>query len=304
MSGYRLLSYESHTGPRAGLAVGDSVYDLAEATGVDRYASVLAVLQDWRAAKPILAETASTVGNRPGRKLEETKLLAPVLYPPTIYCAGANYSDHANNMARILNLPPEPDPHELGLNPWHFLKPSHCAVATGSTVEKRSQKLDWEAELAVVIGLGGKDIPLARALDHVAAVTIANDLSQRDLMQRDKVAQQSPFKLDWIGHKCFDGACPIGPWLVPADEIADLQTLAIKLWVNDTLKQDSNTSRMLFSVAEQIAFISTRLTLQPGDVILTGTPAGVGAESNEFLNRGDVVRIEIEGLGELVTHIG
>lgn len=304
MSSYRLATYQSHAGPRAGVAIGAAVYDLAEITANERYSSMLAVLQDWKVAKPAIERAVAAADAQRGLKLSDVELLAPILHPPTIYCAGANYSDHAANMARIQNLPPEPDPHELGLNPWHFLKPSHCVVASGSTVEKRSQKLDWEAELAVIIGPGGKDIPLERALDHVAAVTIANDLSQRDLMRRDGVPEQSPFNLDWVGHKCFDGACPLGPWLVPIDQISDVQNLAIKLWVNDTLEQDSNTSRMLFSVAEQIAFLSTRLTLQPGDVILTGTPAGVGAERGAFLNQGDVIRIRIEELGELVTHIG
>lgn len=304
MSTYCLATYVSDRGPRAALVVGEMLYDLAEITERERYNTTLAVLQNWREAKSLLERIAATANASPGFKLFSVTLLAPILYPPTIYCAGANYSDHAANMARIQNLPIDPDPHELGLNPWHFLKPSHCVVATDATVETRSQKLDWEAELAVVIGIGGKNIPLERALDHVAALTIANDLSQRDLMRRNGVSEKSPFNLDWVGHKCFDGSCPLGPWLVPIDQVADVQNLSIRLWVNDVLKQDSNTSRMLFSAAEQIAFLSTRLTLQPGDVILTGTPAGVGTERGEFLKQGDTIRIEIEGLGELITHIG
>lgn len=304
MPNYRLATYLSHRGPRAGLVVGETIYDLAEATEQERYNNILGVLQDWQAAKALLERVAGNIDASHARAISDVELLAPILYPPTIYCAGANYSDHAANMARIQNLPLDPNPHELGLNPWHFLKPSHCVAATGATVEKRTQKLDWEAELAVVIGSGGKNISLERALDHVAALTIANDLSQRDLMRRDRVSEKSPFSLDWVGHKCFDGACPLGPWLVPIDQIPDVQNLTIKLWINGILKQDSNTSRMLFSIAEQVSFLSTRLTLQPGDVILTGTPAGVGAERGEFLERGDKIRIQIENLGELVTYIG
>jgi len=137
----------------------------------------------------------------------------------------------------------------------------------------------------------------------VAAYTAANDLSARDLSRRPGVSDVSPFKYDWIGQKSFDGACPLGPWLVPASEIPDPQNLALKLWVNDSLRQDSSTARMIFSVAEQIAYLSSRITLYPGDVILTGTPAGVGAETGVFLKRGDTVKLSVEKIGELVTTI-
>ena len=303
MTSYRLLSYQSSEGPRAGIAVGEIVYDLATLTGKQAYAAVLGVLDDWAAAKPALSEAANKAAGKPGKRLDEVKLLAPVLYPPTIYCAGANYSDHMANMARIQNIPVEPDPHELGLNPWHFIKVSRCAVATEDAVKLTSEKLDWEAELGLVIGTKMKDVPLERTLDHVAFYTIGNDLSQRDRTARPHIAFQSPFKYDWIGQKVFDGACPMGPWLVPSDEIDDPQKLAIKLWVNGAVKQDSNTSRMIFTAAEQLAHLSTCLTLYPGDVVLTGTPSGVGAENGEFLKHGDQIKITIEKIGDLVTRI-
>lgn len=303
MTAYRLASYQSSDGPRAGLVVAERVYDLATLTGRIAYQSVLGVLNDWAAAKPLIEEVATKTFGKFSRPLSEVTLLAPILYPPTIYCAGANYSDHVANMARIQNIPNEPDPHELGLNPWHFIKVSRCAVATGDAVEMTSLKLDWEAELALVIGTQMKNVPLAKALDHVAFYTIGNDLSARDLTVRPHIAAQSPFKYDWIGQKVFDGACPMGPWLVPSAEIGDPQSLAIKLWVNGILKQDSNTSRMIFTAAEQIAHLSSRITLYPGDVVLTGTPAGVGAERGEFLKRGDEIKITIEKIGDLVTKI-
>ena len=300
---YRLLSYNSATGPRAGIAVGDKIHDLATLVAKPAYGSVLGVLEDWAAAKGVLADAARIAAGKPGQALNETKLLAPVLYPPTIYCAGANYTDHVANMARIQNIPIEPDPHELGLHPWHFIKVSRCAVATGETVALVSEKLDWEAELGLVIGTKMKNVPLEKALDHVAFYTIGNDLSARDLTARPHIAFQSPFKYDWIGQKVFDGACPMGPWLVPAEEIGDPQSLSIKLWVNGEIKQDSHTSRMIFTAAEQIAHLSTRITLYPGDVVLTGTPSGVGAERGEFLKRGDTMKIAIEKIGDLVTKI-
>lgn len=303
MASYRLLSFQSSDGPRAGMAVADTVYDLAILTGRAPYASVLGVLNDWAVAKPILDEAARTAAGKFGKPLSEVKLLAPVLYPSAIYCAGANYSDHVANMARIQNIPNEPDPHELGLNPWHFIKAPRCTVASGDPVELTCEKLDWEAELGCVIGTKARRVPLIDALNYVAFYTIGNDLSARDLTARPHIAPQSPFKYDWIGQKVFDGACPMGPWLVPAADIGDPQNLAIKLWVNGTLKQDSNTSKMIFTAAEQIAHLSSRITLYPGDVVLTGTPSGVGAERGEFLKRGDQVKITIEKIGDLVTPI-
>ncbi len=303
MTSYRLLTYQLSDGPRAGMVVEDVVYDLATLTARPAYATVRGVLDDWANAQSLLGQAAASASGKFGKAIRDVKLLTPILYPPTIYCAGANYTDHVANMARIQNIPMEPDPHELGLHPWHFIKVSRCAVATGDTVELTSEKLDWEAELGLVIGTKAKNVPLEHALDYVAFYTIGNDLSARDLTARPHIAFQSPFKYDWIGQKNFDGACPIGPWLVPAAEIGDPQSLAIKLWVNGVIKQDSNTSRMIFTAAEQIAHLSTRITLYPGDVILTGTPSGVGAERGEFLKRGDEMKITIEKIGDLATKI-
>ena len=162
-----------------------------------------------------------------------------------------------------------------------------------------SQMVDWEVELAAVIGRAARDVSVEKALDYVAGYTIANDLSARDVMRRDKNAATSPFHYDWLSQKCFDGACPLGPWIVPASDIPYPQNLALKLWVNDTMMQDSHTGKMIFSTAEQIAMLSSRVTLYPGDLILTGTPAGVGMPRRTFLKAGDTVKLWIEGIGEL-----
>jgi 2-keto-4-pentenoate hydratase/2-oxohepta-3-ene-1,7-dioic acid hydratase in catechol pathway len=184
-----------------------------------------------------------------------------------------------------------------------FLKPSRCVVGPDTQVVSAGAKTDWEAELAVVIGRRTKQASIADALHSVAAYTIANDLSARHRFVRPQIEETSPFRFDWLGHKCFDGSCPTGPTLVPAPFIADPQNLNIRLWVNDGLKQDANTGNMIFNIAEQIAQVSSLITLEPGDLILTGTPAGVGAESGNFLQPGDVIRIEIERLGTLRTRI-
>ena len=231
--------------------------------------------------------------------------MRPPFEPGTIYCAGANYSDHVAEMARARNEPPPPDPRSLGLKPWFFIKPRSCAVGSGARVARPPgcQKLDWEAELVAVIGTPARNIPAKDALQYVAGYTIANDLSARDLSRRAQLAPGSPFHFDWTAHKGFEGSCPLGPRVVPAAEIPDPQNLAIRLWVNGAIKQDSSTRHMIYSVAEQIAHLSTLLTLRPGDIILTGTPAGVGAPRNEFLQPGDKVEIEIERLGRLETYI-
>ena len=305
MTSYKLLSYSSPKGPRAGVVVDDKVFDAAALTGQVRYATVLDILNDWRGAQKALRAAATKARGKKTklRPLSKPKFLAPVLYPSALYCAGANYSDHMLEMANVQGITPEPDPHSLGLSPWHFIKASRSVVPSDVRVKMPaySHMLDWEAELTAVIGRPAKDVPLARALDYVAGYTVANDLSARDFTKRAKVSDTSPFKYDWVSQKSFDGACPVGPWIVPASEIPDPQNLAIKLWVNDVLKQDSHTSKMIFTLAEQIAHLSTRMTLYPGDLILTGTPAGVGMGRREFLKSGDVVKVWVEGIGTLTN---
>jgi 2-keto-4-pentenoate hydratase/2-oxohepta-3-ene-1,7-dioic acid hydratase in catechol pathway len=304
MASYRLVTYAAAAGPRAGIVIGDEVFDAGELTGRAGDATVLGILDDWTAARQRLGNAATAPGT--GRKLADTRLLAPIQWPSAIYCAGANYADHAAEMARLQNRAPEPDPHTLGLKPWHFIKAGRSTLAAaGDTIQisALSKTMDWEVELAAVIGRRAKDVALDAALDHVAGYTIANDLSARDMGRRPNVPDTSPFKFDWVAHKNFDGSCPLGPWIVPAGDIADPQKLALKLWVNDVIKQDSNTAQMIFSIAEQIAHLSSRITLNPGDVILTGTPSGVGAARKEFLAPGDVVRLWIENIGTLVNRM-
>jgi 2-keto-4-pentenoate hydratase/2-oxohepta-3-ene-1,7-dioic acid hydratase in catechol pathway len=158
-----------------------------------------------------------------------------------------------------------------------------------------TRQLDWEAELGAVIARPTRNIPESWALDAVAGYVIVNDLSARDLMKREG----TPFIYDWVGQKCFEDAAPMGPWLTPAAYVPDPNNLSIKLWVNGVLKQDSNTSLMVHGIAEQVAYLSRHLTLQPGDVIATGTPAGVGMPRGEFLKAGDEVQIEIANCGTL-----
>jgi len=305
MPGYKLATYQTPDGPRAGLVIDDKLFDAAKLTGKAAYASVLGILADWRAAQGALKKAAAAAGKSRVKALplSRAKLLAPVRWPSAIYCAGANYADHAAEMARRMNRPLEPDPHTQGLKAWHFMKAPRALADPGATVKISgvSDRVDWEVELAAVIGKPAKNVPEEKALDYVAGYTAANDLSARDRGPRPNISDTSPFKADWTKHKSFDGSCPMGPWIVPASDIGDPQNLGLKLWVNDVLKQDSNSKDMIFNLAEQIAQLSSGMTLHPGDVVLTGTPAGVGSARGEFLKAGDVVKIWIEKIGTLTT---
>jgi 2-keto-4-pentenoate hydratase/2-oxohepta-3-ene-1,7-dioic acid hydratase in catechol pathway len=302
MAGYKLATYESAQGPRAGAVINDLVYDVAALTGQSKYASVLDVLADWDAAHKLL-DAAAKAPKGDGKPVKQAKLLAPVRWPGTIYCAGANYQDHAEEMWKAAGQPPQPDPHELGLKPWFFIKAARSVTDPDAkvSISKYSKKMDWEAELAVVIGRKARDLTLENALSCVAGYTVGNDLSARDLGFRPQLPESSPFRADWIRHKSFDGSCPLGPWIMPAAYVSNPSKLAIKLWVNDTLKQNSNSGNMIFTIAEQISHLSTGITLYPGDVIMTGTPAGVGAGRGEFLKAGDVVKVEIAEIGSITN---
>jgi 2-keto-4-pentenoate hydratase/2-oxohepta-3-ene-1,7-dioic acid hydratase in catechol pathway len=304
---FKLATYQTKDGPRAGIVVDEEIFDAAKITGKPAYATVSGILADWKTAERALRNAAGGAATMRAKHqpLAKTKLLAPVPLPPTIFCAGANYADHAAAMARKQGHPEPADPHELGLKPWHFIKAARTLADPGATIKAShyAKELDWEIELAAVIGRPAKDVPKEKALSYVAGYTAANDLSARDRGRRPGIEPTSFFKMDWSKHKSFDGSCPLGPWITPASDIPDPQNLGLKLWVNDVLKQDSNTGKMLFTLAEQIEQLSINMTLHPGDLILTGTPAGTGGESGEFLKAGDVIKIWIEGIGEFSNKI-
>lgn len=305
---YRLLSYRHPDGrPQAGILVGEHVHPtaplLADVPGVDDASSVLGLLRAWDRVHPALHAAAARVNARAGAPLASVTLLAPVLYPGALFCAGANYWDHLEEMAEIAKRTTGKAPSMTkAAEPWFFLKTAAGSIigpGAPARLPSFSKQVDWEAELGVVIGRATRNISESRAFEAVAGYVIVNDLSARDLMKREG----TPFIYDWIGQKCFDDAAPMGPWLTPAAYIADPNDLSIKLWVNGVLKQDSNTGRMVHGIAEQIAYLSRHVTLQPGDVIATGTPAGVGMPRGEFLHVGDEVKIEIAGCGTLVNRM-
>jgi 2-keto-4-pentenoate hydratase/2-oxohepta-3-ene-1,7-dioic acid hydratase in catechol pathway len=216
--------------------------------------------------------------------LEEVRLLAPV-QPRKFLAIGLNYADHIAESGM-----------EAPQHPVFFNKQVTCVVGPGEDVHlpRVSKLLDYEGELAIVIGSRCRHVPEQRAHEVIAGYTIANDLSVRDWQVRSPTMTMG---------KSFDTHGPLGPWLVTADELGDPHELAIRTYVNEDLRQDGNTREMIYNCYQQIAHLSEAFTLEPGDVIATGTPAGVGAVRQPFpeglLKVGDVVRIEIDGIGEL-----
>ena len=303
--GYRLISFRSASGvPQAGVKVGDRVYPAASLLrGLKDAGSVLGLLREWDTAHPMLEAATKNVDPKGGAAMSDVSLLAPILYPGALYCAGANYWDHLEEMAEIARRVTGKAPAMTkAKDPYFFMKTTAGSIigtGTPARLPSFSHQVDWEAELGVVIARPTRNISEERALDAIAGYLIVNDLSARDLMKREG----SPFGMDWVGQKCFEDAAPMGPWLTPAAYIRDPNDMAIKLWVNGVLKQNSNTARLVHNIAEQIVYLSRHFTLQPGDVIATGTPAGVGMPRGEFLKVGDEVRIEIDGCGTLINRM-
>lgn len=221
-----------------------------------------------------------------------TELLS-IRYPRKVLCVGANYSDHVAEMG-VKEIPE-------GWEPYFFLVPPTTALAAdGADIlipQDPSLSVDWEAELAVVIGTGGRDIEKAKALDHVAGYACFNDISARGLLRR-KVTIAPPFQFDWTACKGMDTFAPIGA-VTPSWLVGDLDKLSIRCLVNGQVKQDGSTATLITGIADIIVAASRYWTLEPGDVIATGTPAGVGHSRGERLVDGDEVRVEISGLAPL-----
>jgi 2-keto-4-pentenoate hydratase/2-oxohepta-3-ene-1,7-dioic acid hydratase in catechol pathway len=218
-----------------------------------------------------------------------TSLKAPIPKPVrNIFCVGKNYADHARELSKSIFK------GELSSVPIVFSKVPETVIGPGEPISidpAVSTAIDYEGELAVIIGKGGRNIGADKAMAHVFGYTIINDVTARDIQQRHG---------QWLLGKSQDTFCPMGPWVVTADEI-DLANTGIRTYVNGELRQNGNTRDLIFGVPELIAAISNGITLQTGDIIATGTPAGVGAgfDPPRFLQDGDVVRIEIDGIGAL-----
>jgi len=223
--------------------------------------------------------------------LNETKILAPITNPPKILCVARNYVSHIREVSQDA-----PVPKSL----FMFIKPTSTIIGPEDSVviPPDCRKLDHEVELAVVIGKQGRYIPEEAAMDHVAGYTIFNDISDRG-----NLLQKETQRVDWFSMKAQDTFGPMGPYIVLTDEIQNPHGLGLRLWVNGELRQDSTGEEMVFKIPQIIAEISRFVTLEPGDLISTGTPTGTSYSTKKFLGSGDIVECEIEGIGKLKNFI-
>jgi 2-keto-4-pentenoate hydratase/2-oxohepta-3-ene-1,7-dioic acid hydratase in catechol pathway len=271
-----------------GIVEGDTVHDSGEA-------SVDQILTDGKLG--VLRERwQEIVKGTEGIPLVSVRLHSPVRSPQKIFCMAENYRAHAAEAKGT-----------VAKKPYLFTKFANTIVGPNDpiVIPRISQKVDWEAELAAVIGKEGKRIAREDALGHVAGYCVANDVSFRDLQFPEGWPEKlSRLGQNWVFGKGLDGAFPLGPWLTTADEVTDSQDLGISLKVNGELKQNSRTSDMVFGVAELIEHLSTGITLRPGDIISTGTPHGVAAFTDQkYLKEGDVVEATVEGIGTLRNQV-
>jgi 2-keto-4-pentenoate hydratase/2-oxohepta-3-ene-1,7-dioic acid hydratase in catechol pathway len=241
--------------------------------------------------------SGSLRGEGSGLPLAEVKLLAPIPNPRrNVFCVGKNYREHAKEFAGSGYEAGAVKGAEIDEYPAVFSKPPSSVIGHGDTVSLHphvTSAVDYEAELTLVIGKAGRDIPVERAYEHIWGYTIINDVTARDRQRNHK---------QWFMGKALDTFCPMGPWITTADEL-DPENLDVKCWVNGELRQNANTSDLIFTIPALIATISAGLTLRPGDLIATGTPAGVGLGFNppKFLKAGDEVTISISGIGTLTN---
>jgi 2-keto-4-pentenoate hydratase/2-oxohepta-3-ene-1,7-dioic acid hydratase in catechol pathway len=259
--------------------------------------SVADLLADWDSSLEHLAADLRRGALKDPLQVDEVRFLPPVPRPPNLYMAGANYADHAREMRGLGPNDPIEKPAE---GPFIFLKPTTTLVGHREPIVLPSthRKVDWEVELAAVIGRRAHRVSAADALSHVAGYTIANDVSVRDAFRRGE-GTEAPMVFDWFAQKGWATSCPCGPWMLPSAFCPEPGDLAIRLTVNGGVEQESRTSEMIFSLEELIEYISAIVPLVPGDVICTGTCAGVGAGKGRFLAAGDIVVAQVERIGAL-----
>jgi 2-keto-4-pentenoate hydratase/2-oxohepta-3-ene-1,7-dioic acid hydratase in catechol pathway len=302
---YTLATLREGASLAPALRVGDRYWrfaDFAAGRGQPRLpADLLGVFADWPRWAPHVDRLASRAAEGlnlagPGVAAADASLATPLLYPRKCFCVGANYQSHLDEMkaSEIRKVPGKP--------PFFFLKPpSTTFVGPGRTVRIPTgcDNFDWEIELAVVFGRGGRHIAERDALDHVAGYTLACDFTSRNQM----FAPETFFKFDFTLGKCQDTTNPVGPAILPARFAPDPRDIEFALAVNGVEKQRARAAEMIYSIPEQIAGVSRFIAIEPGDVMLTGSPAGVGWPRGEKLAAGDVVRLWGAGIGEMEVTI-
>ncbi|SFL38965.1 fumarylacetoacetate hydrolase family protein [Geodermatophilus ruber] len=289
----KYVSFLGDAGPGVGVVLGDHVFPVPHGYAVSSDGAPMGLLELIQRGTPGSVPCSTTP-----LPLADVRLLAPIPRPPrNVICVGQNYHQHSLEFdASGYNSTPSngvPD------RPVVFTKAPSSVIGPGEVIplhDNLTTELDYEAELGVIIGKGGRGIPAEEALSHVWGYTIINDVTARDV-QRDH--------RQWFLGKSLDGACPMGPFAVTADEV-DLTDLLVETRINGELRQSAKTADLIFDVPTLIATISAGMTLEPGDVIATGTPAGVGIgfDPPRFLSAGDTVEVSITGLGTLINTVG
>ncbi len=279
----RLLSFHTENGPAAGVQIGE---ELVPVTVLDAPATSVRGLLEALDADGLrdLASRAEETSERVA--LTDATLHAPVIDPQKIVCLGLNYRDHAEETGQ-----------EIPTAPMWFAKFANSLVGSGGEIvlpAAHPEHVDYEAELALVIGRRAKNVSAEHALGYIAGAMPFNDVSARDLQM------QNPL---WTSGKAVDTFAPCGPALVTLDEIDDLRALGLRTRVNGEVLQEGTTKNLIFGPAEVVAWLSRTMTLLPGDIIATGTPAGVGAAQGRFLREGDAVEVEVDGLGAVVNRV-
>ena len=289
----RLATFKTATSTRVGLVVDDKIRDVTDEAGC---ADMISLIQNFAETPNRLAELKSRATTLVS--LNDVKLVQPIERPGKIICLAGNYSEHITESGYVAPASTDVITQQL------FLKPSSALIGDGEeiVVGKNNVKVGWETELAVVIGKRGKNIPVETAFEHVFGYTIVNDVSERGLnstIENRREREMDRF-LDWLAGKWFDTFAPCGPWIVTKEEVDDPHNLDIKLTINGELRQHGNTRDMIFLIPEQVAYASSIMTLEPGDIISTGTPAGAGiGGASTSLQDGDKLVCQIEQIGTL-----
>ena len=298
----RLATFEVKGASRIGMLADDDPSLLIDVSSANSIPSdLMAVVASGDVVRGPLEQlrTRGVQGQRKTVRVDDVRLLPPLLRPGKLLCLAGNYRKHIAESGYA--VPVEADV----VTPQFFLKPSTTLSGPFDEVPltRENVSVGWEVELAVVIGRPGRRIPASVAMEHVFGYMVLNDISERGLHSdlRHRRLRENDRFFDWLAGKWFDGFAPCGPWIVTADEIPDPHVLDIRLWVNGELRQEGSTAEMIFRIPETIEWASSIMTLEPGDIISTGTPAGAGIGGAAVLADGDEIVCEIERVGRLVN---
>ena len=299
----KLATYTYQDNVSCGIITESGVIDIpAHTQDAGKLHSIREILNKGQSAIETLSQVSATARER--IPLEAVRLLAPIPRPGKILALAGNYKKHLEETAwqdRTF------DDQASTTNPWPFLMPSTVIAATGTEIRwpAYSEEVDYEIELAIVIGQKSKNVTAEQAALCIAGYTIANDISARSTtFKKGRKERPRDDYFDWLMGKWSDGFMPLGPWIVTVDEIDNPQDLELELKVNGQTRQKSNSSQMIFDVFEIVSFISRLMTLEPGDVIITGTPHGVALADGSFLKPGDTMECTIEKIGTLTNTLG